>query len=139
MATLQKSLRIPKETVQHTQTLAEATGQDFSAAAVELLTEAAKMRRCPGIGFADGPAGRRARILGTGLDVWELIATHKSLGGSPARLRKAYPWLSEAQLRAALGYYAVYPEEIDRRIALNERWTAERLRTHYPALLPGHK
>ena len=97
------------------------------------------MRRCPGIGFADGPAGRRARVLGTGLDVWELIATYKSLGENPARLRKAYPWLSDAQRRAALGYYAVYPEEIDRRIALNEQWTAERLRTHHPALLPGRK
>lgn len=139
MATLQKSLRIPKEIVEDIQTLAEATGQDFSAAAVELLAEAAKMRRCPGIGFADGPAGRRARILGTGLDVWELIATYKSLGENPARLRKAYPWLSDSQLRAALGYYAAYPEEIDRRIALNERWTAQRLRTHHPALLPGRK
>ena len=139
MATLQKSLRIPKEIVEDIQTLAEATGQDFSAAAVELLAEAAKMRRCPGIGFADGPAGRRARILGTGLDVWELIATNKSLGENPARLRKAYPWLSQAQLRAALGYYTAYPEEIDRRIALNDRWTAERLRAHHPALFPSRK
>ncbi len=139
MATLQKSLRIPKEVVEDIRTLAEATGQDFSAAAVELLAEAAKMRRCPGIGFADGPAGRRARILGTGMDVWELIATYKSLGENPARLRKAYPWLSDAQRRAALGYYAAYPEEIDRRIALNERWTGEQLRTHHPALLPGRK
>ena len=72
---------------------------------VELLTEAIKMRRCPGIAFADGPAGRRARLAATGLDVWEVIATYRSLDGDPARLRQAYPWLSEAQLRAALGYY----------------------------------
>ena len=139
MATLQKSLRIPKEIVEDIQALAEATGQDFSAVAVELLAEAAKMRRCPGITFADGPSGRRARILGTGLDVWELIGTYKSLDRNPARLRKAYPWLSDAQLRAALGYYAAYPEEIGRRIALNERWTPERLRTRHPALLPSPK
>lgn len=97
------------------------------------------MRRCPGVTFGGGPTGRRARILGTGLDVWELIATYKSLGRNLTRLRKAYPWLSDAQLRAALGYYAAYPDEIDRRIALNERWTPERLRTQHPALLSGRK
>ena len=139
MATLQKSLRIPKEVVEDVQALAEATGQDFSAAAVELLTEAAKMRRCPGIVFADGPAGRRARILGTGLDVWEVIAVYQGLARNMARLRKAYPWLSDPQLRAALGYYAAYPEEIDRRIAFNERWTQERLRTHHPALVAARR
>jgi hypothetical protein len=69
--------------------------------------------------------------------VWELIATYKSLETSPARLRKAYPWLSDAQLRAALGYYAGYPEEIDRRIALNERWTLGRLRARHSAMISG--
>ncbi len=139
MATLQKSLRIPKEIVEDIRTLAEAADQDFSAAAVELPAEAAKTRRCPGIGFADGPAGRRARILGTGLDVWEVIAAYRSLGKNSVRLRKAYPWLSDAQFRAALGYYAAYAEEIDRRVALNESWTEERLRAHHPALIHARK
>ncbi len=134
MATIQKSLRIPKEAARAIEELAEVSGQDFSAAAVELLTEAIKIRRCPGIVFADGPAGRRARLSGTGLDVWEVVATYQSVKRDPKRLLQAYPWLSDAQLRAALGYYAAYPKEINRRIALNERWTRERLLAQHPAL-----
>jgi hypothetical protein len=48
------------------------------------------------------------------------------------RLRAAYHWLSEAQLRAALGYYAAYPQEVDRLIGRNAAWTPERLRAEYP-------
>lgn len=135
MKTVQKSLRIPNEVAKAIEDLAEVEGQDFSATTVELLAEAVKMRRCPGVVFADGPTGRRARIAGTGLDVWEVIATYRSLNRNLARLRKAYPWLSEAHLRAALGYYAAYPEEIDRRIALNERWTEERLHAQHPSVV----
>lgn len=134
MNTVQKSLRVPHEIAKAIEEMAEIAGQDFSAVAVELLAEGSKMRRCPGVLFADGPSGRRARIAGTGLDVWEIIATYQALDRDPARLRQAYPWLSEAQLRAALGYYTAYPEEIDRRIAWNERWTPERFRAQHPSL-----
>jgi uncharacterized protein (DUF433 family) len=134
MGTAQKSLRIPQEVVKAIEELAEISGQDFTAVAVELLTEATKMRRCPGIVFVDGASGRRACIAGTGLDVWEVVATYKGLNRDLTRLHQAYHWLSEAQLRAALGYYAVYPDEIDRRISLNERWTGEQLRAQHPSL-----
>jgi len=132
--TIQKSLRIPEEIAKPIQELADLSKRDFSSAAIELLDEAVKMRRCPSIIFADGPTGRRARIAGTGLDVWEVIATFKSVDQDPARLRQAYSWLSEPQLRAALGYYVGYREEIDRLITLNERWTPESLRNQHPSL-----
>lgn len=134
MGTMQKSLRIPKEVVQAIEDLAEVSGQEFSAVANELLAEAIKMRRCPGIVFADGPAGRRARVAGTGLEVWEIIAIYRSVDRKPDRLKQAYPWLSEGQIRAALGYYAAYPEEIDRCIGINERWNKERLLRQHPSL-----
>jgi len=128
--TVTKSLRIPKETVEEIERAAR--GRDFSAAANELLSEALKMRRCPGILFADGATGRRARIAGTGLDVWEVIATYRSVGKSLRRLRAAYPQLDELKLRAALSYYECYPKEIDNRIAENEAWTPQTLKTRYP-------
>src|SRR5215469_1355124 len=106
-ATITKSLRIPKETVKEIERTAH--GRDFSAAANELLSEALKMRRCPGILFADGATGRRARIAGTGLDVWEVIATYRAVGKSLKRLRAAYPQMDELMLRAALSYYECYP------------------------------
>ncbi|MBI3302175.1 MAG: DUF433 domain-containing protein [Deltaproteobacteria bacterium] len=137
MATLQKSLRIPEEIAKAIQEAADASSRDFSALANELLAEAVKLRRCPGILFADGPSGRRACIAGTGLDVWEVIATYKSLDRDLTRLRRAYHWLTEPQLRAALGYYTAYPDEIERQIARNEAWTKERLAQQHPTLSPG--
>ena len=134
MSTVQKSLRIQSDIARAIQELAESSGTDFSSLTNELLAEAVKLRRCPGILFADGPSGRRARIAGTGIDVWEVIAAHRSLGRNLARLRKSYHWLSEPQLRAALGYYRAYPHEVDRQIARNEAWTKESLAERHPTL-----
>lgn len=134
MPTVQKSLRIPDKIAKAIEDAAVASGRDFSTVANELIAEAVKMRRCPGILFAEGPFGRRARIAGTGLDVWEVIAGYNSLDRDVERLRHAYHWLSEPQLRAALGYYAAYPEEIDRQVARNEAWTQDRLAERYPSL-----
>jgi uncharacterized protein (DUF433 family) len=134
MGTVQKSLRIHADIAKAIQESAEASGKDFSAVTNEFLAESVKLRRCPGILFADGPSGRRARIAGTGIDVWEVIATFRSVGTNSSRLRKSYHWLSEPQIRAALGYYSAYPDEIDRQIARNEGWTKEGLAERHPAL-----
>ena len=134
MSSVQKSLRIPDDVAKTIQHEAENSGRDFSTVANELLAEAVKLIRCPGIVFADGPAGRRAVIAGTGLDVWEVVATYKSLTRDDARLREAYHWLSEPQLRSALSYFRLYPEEIERQIARNEAWTKEQLAERHPPL-----
>jgi hypothetical protein len=60
---------------------------------------------------------------------------HRSLNRDLDRLRQAYHWLSDAHLRAALGYYSAYPEEIDRQIAQNETWTPSRLAERHPSLV----
>ncbi len=134
MKTVQKSLRVPQDVAQTLEEMAEASRRDFSSVANEMLDESVRMRRSPGILFGDGPSGRRARIAGTGIDVWEVVAAHKSMDRDWGRLRDAYHWLSQAQLRAALGYYAAYPDGIDRHIARNEAWTPERLDAAHPAL-----
>lgn len=92
------------------------------------------MRRCPGITFADGPAGRRARIAGTGIEVWEFIAVFKGLEEDYDKLKEAYHWLSEQQIRAALSFYALYPKEIDTRIASNEEVTKDKVQKRFPFL-----
>jgi len=135
MGSVQKSLRMPEEIATAIEEAAEAAGRDFSAVANEFLAESVKMRRCPGIVFADGPTGRRARLAGTGLDVWEVIATYQSLDRDRGRLQAAYHWLAEPQLRAALGYYAAYLDEIEQQIARNAGWTPERVAQRYPALV----
>jgi uncharacterized protein (DUF433 family) len=135
MSSVQKSLRIRDDVAKSIQEEAESSGRDFSAVANELLAEAVKLKRCPGIVFADGPAGRRARIAGTGLDVWEVVSTYKSLDHDDARLRGAYDWLSEPQLRSALVYFRLYPDEIERQISRNEDWSKEKLAARHPSLI----
>jgi uncharacterized protein (DUF433 family) len=135
MSSVQKSIRIPDEVAKTIQDEAESSGRDFSTVANELLAEAVKLKRCPGIVFADGPSGRRARIAGTGLDVWEVVSTYKSLNRDDARLREAYHWLSEPQLRSALSYFRLYPEEIERQIVRNEAWNKDQLADRHPSLV----
>ena len=132
MPGIQKSLRLPPETMNEIERMAKETGQDFSNVTKDLLDEAIKMRRCPGILFAEGTSGRRARVAGTGIEVWEIIATCKSLNQDLKRLHRAYHWLSNEQIKAALGYYAAYPGEIDQLIQQNEGWNEEKVKDRYP-------
>lgn len=111
-------------------------GKSWSATTQELLDEAIRMRRAPGVVFADGPAGRRAVVAGSGLDVWEVIAAWRALDEDFGRLRAGYPWLAEPQLRAALSYYRRYPQEIDARLERERSWTPERVRRELPFATP---
>lgn len=139
MAIIQKSLRIPERILKEIEQIAAETKKDFSSVANELLEEAVKLNRCPGIILTEGVKGRRARVAGTGIEVWEIIATYKAIGKKMARLHRAYHWLTVQQLRSAMGYYKTYPEEIDGLIAGNEGWTAERLHKKRPFLLTGKR
>jgi uncharacterized protein (DUF433 family) len=132
MPGLQKSIRLPAETLKEIEQMVKETGRDFSTITKDLLVEAIKMRRCPGILFAEGTSGRRARVAGTGIEVREIIATYQSVKKDLKRLKKAYHWLSQEQLRAALGYYSAYRHEIDRQIEQNERWDEEKVKERHP-------
>jgi uncharacterized protein (DUF433 family) len=102
-------------------------------------TETEKMRRVPGIVFADGVAGRRARVAGTGIDVFEVIGSYRSAGDDWAALREAYHWLAEDHLRAALAYYEAYPEEIEERLAREESLTPECVWAAHPFMKPKQR
>ena len=134
MASIQKSMRIPTELVKEIQDMARKSGKNFSTITKNLLEEAIKMHRCPGIAFAEGVSARRARIAGTGIDVWEVIANYNTVGQDLERLNTIYHWLTELQLRAALAYYRAYSKEIDDVITQNENWTHESIQRRYPFL-----
>src|SRR4051812_15406437 len=76
--------------------------KEWSSGVIDLLQEAVRMRRVPGIAFVDSITGRRPVVGGTGLDVWEVIATWKVVKQREEKLRQAYHWLTPSQLRAAL-------------------------------------
>ena len=134
MPGLQKSVRLPVDTIREVERLMKETGKDFSGVTKDLLQEAIKIRRCPGVTFADGLRGRRARIAGTGIEIWEVIATLQSVDNDIKRLETAYHWLAPEQLRAAIAYYSAYPKEVDQQIGKNAQWNEEAIRERYPIL-----
>lgn len=93
------------------------------------------MRECPGIYFADEPAGREAKVAGTGLGVWEVIRDYLAAGRDERALRKALPQLSAAQIGACLLYYAKYSQEIADEIQENAALTRAALNRRSPGLV----
>jgi hypothetical protein len=102
--------------------------------AARYVDEGLRMDEHPGILFRDGPAGRRATVVG-GPDVWELV-------GAVQAARAAEPDLPEAELlsvlventgvparmlRIALDYWASYPDEVDAMIVHAQRAEIEGL------------
>jgi hypothetical protein len=73
----------------------------------------------PLIHFLDGPSGRRASLIGRGLDVWEVIATVRDNDGS-IPLAAQYLQVPAGLVEAAAAYYGEYRDEIDIEIESNE-------------------
>jgi len=121
-------------------------GTTLSSAGNRLIDEALRSQEHPLVVFRDGPAGRRARLVG-GPDVWQIVqAVHSA--------RRAEPALSSAELvgivsetsgvpdalvRTAIAYWADYPAEVDALVAraYEEEERARRRWGREPALLTG--
>ncbi|HEX2317958.1 MAG TPA: hypothetical protein VHJ18_03145 [Streptosporangiaceae bacterium] len=88
------------------------------------VEEGLRMDEHPMIRFADGPAGRRARLLGTGKDVWEVIAVVKDNRGDAAEAAR-YLEMPVGLIQAAIAYYGAYTVEVDQQIEANEQEIAE--------------
>jgi len=100
---------------------AVARNASTSSLAEELINEGLRTRRHPLVSFRDGPAGRRASVIG-GPDVWEVI--EGLVGGdvpSATRITRAVEvfGLRRELVEAALAYYAEFTEEIDGQIDAN--------------------
>lgn len=107
------------------------SGRSRSALVEELAEEAAKTRLFPGIAFRGAP--RRAWVIGTGLDVWELVELDRAYGDDERALREAHPLVVERHLRLARAYAERFPDEIGRLLEENRRPLAELL-SLYPFL-----
>lgn len=73
----------------------------------------------PLVHFLDGPSGRRASLVGRGVDVWEVVATVRDNDGSLPEAA-AYLGLPQGLVEAAAAYHAEHREEIETEIAANE-------------------
>jgi len=123
-----EAIRIESETLNALRERSAQSGEPIVRLAQRYIGEGMRLDRHPGIAFRNGPAGRRAVVIG-GPDVWEVIAAARS---APERGEERVQALAErvgvpaAKIRVAVSYYGEYPDEIDRLIAANER-EAERL------------
>jgi len=107
------------------------SGRSRSVIVEELAEEAAKTRLFPGIAFRDTP--RRVWVIGSGLDVWELVDLLRSYGGDEGALRESHPLVTERHLRLARAYADRFPEEIEQILEMQRR-PLEELRELYPFL-----
>lgn len=110
---------------------ARREGRSRSAVVEELAEEAAKVRLFPGIGFRGRP--RRAWVIGSGLDVWEIVNLLRSYEADAEKLRAGHPLISDRHLRLARGYAERFPEEIEDLREANRR-PLDELRALYPFL-----
>jgi uncharacterized protein (DUF433 family) len=113
---------------------ARRSGRSRGAIVEELALEAAKMRLFPGIGFRGRP--RRAWVIGTGLDVWEVIDLLDSFESATVEILDSYPLLTERALRLAQVYAERFPEEITHFLEGNRR-PLDELRSLYPFIRFG--
>jgi len=109
---------------------AERTGRSRGQVVEELADEAARLRLYPGIGFR-GPEPRRAHVLGSGLDVWQIVELLEEYGDEHDALLADHPLVDERALTLARAYSERFPEEIElhRR---RQRRSPEDLRALYP-------
>jgi uncharacterized protein (DUF433 family) len=107
------------------------TGISRNALAGRYISEGAKMDEHPQIYFRSGALGRRAALLGTRLDVWQVIDTLREHGNSIEETA-SYLGLPPERVRVAVSYYAAQREEID-DIAAREHEAAERAEKRWRA------
>jgi uncharacterized protein (DUF433 family) len=118
------AFRVPPRTLEHLRRRAREAGQPQTALAERYIEEGLRMDEHPAIYFRDGAGGRRPALLGTRLDVADVIETIWQNDRSVEQAA-AYLELPVDRVEACLRYYADYGEEIDgwidRALAVAER------------------
>ena len=113
------SLRLPEATVERLSARARRRHVAPRTLAQRYVEAGLRMDDHPLVRFADGPAGRHARLLGTRLAVWQVIEVVRDNGGDVAAAD--YLELPLGLVQAAVTYHGSYAEEIDDWIEANQR------------------
>ena len=118
------SLRLGQQTIERLGARAQHLHTPPRTLAQRYVEEGLRMDEHPLVRFADGPGGRRARLVGTGSDVWEVVAAVRDNDGDVAKTAE-YLEMGLGLVQAAVTYYGANPDEIDGWIERNEREAAE--------------
>ena len=119
------SVRLEYGLAERLRVRARASGVSLSDRLRRYVEEGLRADEHPMITFRDGPAGRRAGLVG-GPDVWEIAMWFDEIvaNGDDLGARVAESNLSRTQIDAALRYRSAYPEEISARIELHRQSSA---------------
>jgi hypothetical protein len=117
------SVRFTRPTDRMVEEEARRTRRSKSAIVESLTDEAIRMRRFAGIGFRGDDAARRPWLIGSGLDIWEVMQMLDDFGSIAQLVEESQ--LTEHQVRLATAYRESYPEEIAEAIAQNRRPSTE--------------
>ncbi|HEX9892235.1 MAG TPA: ribbon-helix-helix protein, CopG family [Actinomycetota bacterium] len=123
------SIRLSQATDKLVTAEARRTKRSRSAIVEAFTEETARARRFPGIAFRGDDASRRAWVVGSGLDVWEIIHMLEDFGTVERLVRDTH--LNEPQVGLAQVYRDEHPREIAEAIKENRRPISE-LRELYP-------
>jgi len=120
--------------------VASHPGMSLSGAGNRLVGDALRSHEHPLVVFRDGLAGRRARLIG-GPDVWEVVRAVRSARGAEPDLSSDEivalvadtSGVTVSLVRAAVAYWADFPEEVDDMITraddedteARQRWERE--------------
>jgi len=106
------SFRVPPGTAKQLEQRAREAGETQTALVERYVEEGLRIDIHPLIHFRDGAGGRRPALVGTRLDVAQVIETVRQNANSVADAAE-YLGLPPERVQACLRYYADYRDEID--------------------------
>lgn len=111
----QVAFRVQPRTLAHLKRRVHETGLSQTELAERYLEEGLRLDEHPLIAFRDGAAGRRPGLVGSRLDVWQIVETVRQNGSVDQAAE--YLELPVEKVQAAMRYYADYTDEIDEWIS----------------------
>lgn len=123
------TVRLEGDVLKAVQAKAARARRSRSEMVAELVRLGLDVLRYPGLTFVEGPAGLRAHVAGSGLDVWEVVMVHRAHKGAEDATLKHLRQLSLRQLKTALAYYQDHRQEVEAILAEQartpEEWSRE--------------
>ena len=106
------SIRLPDLTIERLSIRARVAAIAPRTLAQRYVEEGIRTDEHPLVRFIDGPAGRRPSMIGSGLDVAEVIETLRE-NETDVHATAEYLTIPVALVDAAIAYYGAYTSEID--------------------------
>lgn len=125
----QFNARWSPRTLEHLRSRSKRVSIPAGVLAERYVEEGLRMDEHPLIYFREGAVGRRPALMGTRLDVWQVIETVRQNDNSRVQAAE-YLVLPLSHVDACVDYYIAYQDEIDEWIA-HEQDAAERAETSW--------